>query len=89
MTVDEIVAVIRAGMCRSDKVAECSTCQRKLRAIEAVRAMGAVCEAAREHGGCDERCETMKPYRGCTCGSADLRIAIDALDAVGADDDEV
>lgn len=77
MDVDEIVAVISAGMCRGDKVAECSTCQRKLRAIEAVRAMGAVAEAARLACGTD-------PY-GAAHHHYALERALDALDAAEVD----
>lgn len=81
MDVDEIADVIGAGMCRGDKVAECSTCQRKLRAIEAVRAMGAVCEAART--ACDEMPCTC--FGGTRCAGHRLLDAIDTLAAVEAD----
>ncbi len=77
MDVDEIVEVISAGLCRGDKQAECSTCQRKLRAIEAVRAMGAVVEAARA-----ELSERDPYYAG---DLPALREAIDTLDATEAD----
>lgn len=48
MTPAEIIEVIAAGMCHDgEKRDECATCQRKLLAIEAVRRMGTVVEAAR------------------------------------------
>lgn len=79
MHVDEIVAVIRAGMCRGDKVAECSTCQRKLRAIEAVRAMGEIAQAARERR---DDCIAARWCGSYPCGSC---AGVDALDALRGD----
>jgi len=80
MTIDDLERVFGAGFCHGEKRAECSTCQTRERAIERVRRMADVVEAARHRDECGEECRVMHPYRGCVCGDEPMRAALRALD---------
>ena len=75
MTDDDDVRALEA-----EREARRTVGERIEKAEAEVARMRAVVEAARDLDGHSELCCTMQPYRGCTCGYADLLGALLALD---------